>query len=298
MTAEAEQLQLRLLGAQNPDGGWAYHQGTSWTEPSSLALLALAAHRITGPARDRARSWLLQTQRPDGGWAPNPSIDTSTSTTSGAVLALSHADLKTPTPALTRGLVWILDQENSEIPTIERIAFRLLGATPPKAPGGSPWFPDTAPWIAPTVMSVLALMRAPRFASSQQLDQKRLSPAIRLAQQYILARTCNDGGWNHGGSFVRSEDAESYPEMTGMALLALQNLSSEELRKPLQRAEAFLARPQSAEALSWLQLAMIRRGRPVDTSRSSPVCRNNRDICLRLLALAAGETDIFAAPAT
>jgi hypothetical protein len=260
-------------------------------------LLALAAHRITGPPQDRARMWLLETQRPDGGWAPNPGIDSSTSTTSVVVLALSHADLDKPTPGLARGLAWILEQENGELPAVERIAFRLLGAAPPKAPGGSPWFPNTAAWIAPTVMSVLALMRAPRFASPQQVDYKRLNPAIRLAQQYILSRTCNDGGWNHGGSAFRSENAESYPEMTGMALLALQNMPLDDLRKPLERAEAFLAHPQPAEALSWLQLALIRHQRPVDISKASPVCRNNRDICLRLLALAAYETDIFAASA-
>lgn len=289
MTAEAEQLQRRLLEAQNPDGGWAYSKGASWTEATALALLALAAHKITGAARERARAWLLETQRRDGGWAPNPAIDTSTSMTSVAVLALSHVDPKSP--ALARGFGWILEQENGELPVIERIALRLLGAAPPKAPGGSPWFPNTAAWIGPTVMSVLALTRA---GSQRNPDYKRLSSAIRLAQQYILSRACKDGGWNHGGSAFRSEDAESYPEMTGMALLALQNISPAELRKPLERAEAFLARPQTAEALSWLQLAMIRHGAPVDLSAARPVCRNNRDVCLRLVALAAYDSDIFA----
>lgn len=292
MTAEAEQLQRRLLEAQNPDGGWAYGKGASWTEPTGVALLALAAHKITGAARERARAWLLETQRRDGGWAPNPAIDTSTSMTSVAVLALSHADPKNP--ALVRGFGWMLEQENGELSVVERIALRLLGAAPPKAPGGSPWFPNTAAWIGPTVMSVLALTRAARAESPPNPDHKRLSSAIRLAQQYILSRACKDGGWNHGGSPFRSEDAESYPEMTGMALLALQNISPAELRKPLERAQAFLARPQPAEALSWLQLAMIRHGVPVDLSVARPVCRNNRDVCLRLFALAAYDSDIFA----
>lgn len=291
MTAEADQLQQRLLGAQNPDGGWAYHQGSSWTEVSAFALLALAAHRITGRAYDRARVWLLKTQRADGGWAPNPSIDTSTSVTSIAALALAYTN--PDTPALTPGIEWILAQENGEIPLLDRLVFRLLGAAPPKAPGGSPWFPGTAAWIAPTAMSVLALAWAARTGSPTATYYNRVNLAIRRAQRYILSRTCKDGGWNHGGSFVRSEAAESYPEMTGMALLALQDCFQLDLRRPLLRAEAFLSHPQSAEGLSWLQLALIRHGRTLDVANAGVACRNNRDICLRLLALAASGSDIF-----
>lgn len=291
MTAEAGQLQQQLVKAQNPDGGWAYHQGNSWTEPTALALLALAAQRNMGPAYNCGRAWLLKTQRADGGWAPNPDVDASTCVTSLAVLALSDSEFETP--GLARGVRWILEQENGETAALERIAFRLLGASPPKAPGGSPWFPGTAAWIAPSVMSVLALLRVAPTGSPSVPDSESLTSAIKRAQNYILSHRCRDGGWNHGGSPFRSEDAESYPEMTGMALLALQGVSPAELQKPLHRAEAFLACPQPAEALSWLQLALLRHGRSIEVSNTRPVCRNNRDICLRLLALAAPDYPVF-----
>lgn len=295
MTAEAGSLQQLLLIAQNPDGGWGYQQqGTSWTEPSALALLALAAQNNTGPAYMRGRSWLLQTQKADGGWAPAPAVDTSTSMTSVAVLALADAAFRTP--ALTRAVRWLLEQEYGETPTLERIALRFLGAAPPKAPGGSPWFPGTAAWIAPTALSVLALARAARSGLASISDGQRLRPAIKRAQQYLLSRTCRDGGWNHGGSAVRSENAESYPEMTGLALLALQGVSHAELQRPLRRAEAFLAAPQPVEALSWLHLALMRHGLPVQLASTRPVCRNTRDICLRLLDLAGPDNDTFTEP--
>jgi hypothetical protein len=293
MTAEARQLQQQLLVAQNSDGGWAYRHGTSWTEPTALALLALAAQGNTGPAYERARWWLLKTQKADGGWAPNPDIDTSTCMSSIAVLALARTDFKTP--ALTRATQWILEQENAETPALERIVLRFLGASPPKAPGGSPWFPGTAAWVAPTSMSILAVACAARMGSPTTPNYERLRSAVRRAQQYLLSRTCRDGGWNHGGSSFRSEDAESYPEMTGMALLALQDVPPGELQKPLLRAETFLSRPQPAEALSWLQLALTRHGRNVQVTNTRAVCRNNRDICLRLLALAAPDNDTFKA---
>ena len=294
MTAEADQLQQQLLKAQNPDGGWAYQQrqGTSWTEPTALALLALAALENTGRAYDRGCAWLHQTQNADGGWAPNPGVDASTCVTSLAVLALSQTEFNTP--RLVRGVRWILDQENGDTPALERLVLRLFGASPPKAPGGSPWFPGTAAWIAPSVLSVLALSGVARAGLPDEPQFERLRPAIRRAQQYILSRKCKDGGWNHGGSSFRSENAESYPEMTGMALLALQDVSPAELQSPLRRAEAFLSCPQSAEALSWLQLALTRHGRSVPVSSTRVLCRNNRDICLRLLALTGAHNDVFA----
>ena len=292
MTAEADQLQNQLLIAQNPDGGWAYQQGTSWTEPSALALLALATQGNTGAAYKRGRSWLLQTQKADGGWAPTPNMDTSTCVTSMAVLALMQPD--THAPGLARAVQWILSQENGETPILEHMLLRLLGASPPKAPGGSPWFPGTAAWVAPTAMSVLALKRVARARSPNLPAYEQLKSATRRAQTYLLSRTCRDGGWNHGGSSFRSEDAESYPEMTGLALLALQDVAPTELKRPLARAEAFLSWPQPAEALSWLQLALMRHGRSVPASHAPVVCRNNRDICLRLLALAGRNTDVFA----
>jgi hypothetical protein len=315
-TAEAGQLQQTLLNGQNRDGGWPYQPGglwkdlpksssldsaqtssktsrssppkTSWTEPTALALLALAAQHSQGAAYDAGRSWLLKTQRADGGWAPQPGVDAVTSVTSLAVLALCQAPLHEP--ALNSGAQWILKNEYGDTPILERLAFRLLGASPPKAPGGSPWFPGTAAWIAPTAMSVLALSRFANVAPAPPQPSGQLRSAIKSAQDYILSRKCRDGGWNHGGSTFRSEDAESYPEMTGMALLALSKISSSELERPLRLASAFLNRPQPAAALSWLQLAILKHGHAIPASIAPPICRNTLDVSLRLIALAAAET--------
>lgn len=296
MRAEVGQLQQTLLDGQNRDGGWPFEHSTadratrnsSWTEPTALALLALAAEKAEGSAHRAGCLWLRNTQKPDGGWAPRPDVDTSTSVTSLAALALCETGADDP--GLGRGAQWILSHEYQEPPMLERFALRLLGASPPKAPGGSPWFPGTAAWIAPTAMSVLALSRFALLTPSQSELSGLLRPAIRRAQDYILSRKCRDGGWNHGGSAFRSENAESYPEMTGLALLALPSAPAGRLDEQLSLAAAFLNRPQPASASSWLQLALLKHGIALQAPTEPPVCRNYLDVCLRLLALAAIET--------
>src|SRR6266508_2137421 len=102
--AEAEELQRGLLAKQNADGGWGYQNGTSWTEPTALALLALEASRRTEHAHQEGCAWLLRHQHSDGGWSPNPCVRVSTSVTSLAALALSANS--SPRAGYNRALEW------------------------------------------------------------------------------------------------------------------------------------------------------------------------------------------------
>jgi hypothetical protein len=148
--------------------------------------------------------------------------------------------------------------------------------------GGSPWFPGTAAWIGPTVMSVVALSEAVRRKHGENLTRH-----INRGKQYILSRRCQDGGWNHGGTSFRSQSAESYAEMTGMALLALHGVPASDLGVSIACAENFLSSPSSIEGLSWLQMGLMAHGRDRLNIRTNLPCRTTRDTCLRLLALAA-----------
>src|SRR5665811_793139 len=68
-----------LLGRQNADGGWSYHHGGSWTEPTCYALLALTANGASHTAEvRRGVEWLRRCQRADGGFAPRESVPEST----------------------------------------------------------------------------------------------------------------------------------------------------------------------------------------------------------------------------
>jgi Prenyltransferase and squalene oxidase repeat len=277
--AEVEELQRKLLKAQNHDGGWGYETGSSWTEPTAFALLALEALPVKSTAYERGCVWLKHKQRKDGGWPPGPSVDISTWVTSLALLALSEENLGAG--GYQRAIEWTLRQIRPELTRLERLLFRVRGL--PRAEeisGGSPWFPGTAAWIAPTVMSVLALSGVARRNNDEQVSSR-----VRGGKQYILSRRCHDGGWNHGGTSYRSQNAESYPEMTGMALLALHGARPSDLSTSLQRAEDSLRYPGSMEGLCWLQLGLLQHGRDRLNISANLQCRTTRDVCLRLLVL-------------
>jgi hypothetical protein len=279
--AEGVELQHKLLEAQNADGGWGYDRDSSWTEPTAFALLALEAQDIKGGEYDRGCTWLAGKQRSDGGWSPAPSVDISTWVTSLALLALPEGVLAPGD--YQRGIDWTVRQIRPEPSAFGRFVSRLRGS--PRVEdngGGSPWFPGTAAWIGPTVISVLALSEALR-----RNGDEKLARTISRNQQYILFTRCRDGGWNHGGSKFRSQNAESYPEMTGMALLALGRPPGSNLSASISCAEKFLSCPASSEGLSWLQLGLMKHGRDRLNITTDLPCRTTRDTSLRLLALAA-----------
>src|SRR4051812_20557511 len=137
---------LDLVGLQNPDGGWSYSGGVSWTEPTVFALLALAAE---GPRNSRAlrrgAEWLRSRQRQDGGWPPEPSVDESTWVT--ALPLLLPKEL--PVGDRDRAAGWVLSQSGRETGWVYRLRMFLLGAAPAtfNADHGWPWYPGAAAWV-------------------------------------------------------------------------------------------------------------------------------------------------------
>jgi hypothetical protein len=280
--AEAEVLQQELLARQNRDGGWGYRDNQSWTEPTAMALLALESRQQASAARDRGCAWLRANQLADGGWPPNPSIPTSTSVTSLAALAVSSACSRSASYA--RSIRWLLSQVKPDFTLRQRFEFWLQNMPAGEAvSGGSSWFPGTAAWIAPTVTTVLALEDA-----RQYLNDGELARQIARGKQYILSRRLSDAGWNHGGTRYRGTEAGSYPETTGMALLALDCIS--ELGPSLLLAEKMLRAPESLEGESWLRMALTKHGAHLPDPGDVLPFRTTRDIALRLLALSAGSS--------
>jgi hypothetical protein len=245
-----------------------------------MSILALSARGRTDAELNRARRWLIERQRADGGWAPNPVVDTSTWVTSVAVLALQRAGW--PMKARKAGCEWLVGQAPATNSWLYRLLEKLQPASARTTQGGTPWYPGTAAWIGPTVFSVLALR-----SLCENTSDCRIQEFIEASRNYLLSRRCKDGGWNHGGSRYRSENSRSYPEMTGLALLAFPPNPGQWLAKSLARAQEHLAAPESMQGLCWLQVGLAYHNVAIADVSDSPPCRTNEDVWLRLLALRA-----------
>ncbi len=243
-----------LLGAQNADGGWGYGNATSWTEPTALAILALAPEPSASGAAARAAKWLAELERSDGGWPPSPQVDQSTWVTALAVLALAGQPEKRP---LEGARDWLLRQSGRESGFLRRLRLKLLGVEDnDTAFRGWPWWPGAAAWVTPTALTILAAERLQANYGNRELARRAES-----GRRFLWARMCKDGGWNHGSSRALGYESNSYPETTGVALLALHGSETPALGTALAAGYRHLAACRSAEGVSWLRLGLLAHSR-------------------------------------
>jgi len=268
-----------LLAAQNSDGGWGYKDGGSWAEPSAYALLALTPEASAADSVGRGVRWLTGLQRPDGGWPPRPAVGQSTWVTALAVIALAGTLVP---EALDGAAQWILRQSGRESGFFRRLRLRLLGVEAGVDTGheGWSWFPGTAAWVAPTSLTILALEKARR-----RVPHPRMEERLESGRRFLWSRMCGDGGWNHGSAQALGYQAGSYPETTGLALLALHGGSDPQLPRAVTAAEHHLQACRSAEGISWLRLGLLAHAAPA-AARPFPEaqCRGVMDHALFLLA--------------
>ena len=249
-----------LLGRQNADGGWSYFRGGSWTEPTCYALLALAASETGHQAEvRRGMNWLQRCQRQDGGFAPRESVQESTWVTALTLLLPPSSQGSDR----SRAEAWTVDQTGRESGWVYRLRLWMMGAgsaSDSLSFDGWPWYPGAAAWVGPTALSVLALKKLANRAGGSA-NRSDLKKRIEQGVGYLLARRCRDGGWNHGSTRALGYDSESYPETTGLALLALHGLDDPQVAQGVARGEQHLAVSQSSEGVSWLRLGLGAHGR-------------------------------------
>jgi hypothetical protein len=245
MNTTGELVRL-LMEQRNKDGGWPYRQGKSWTEPTAFALLALESANCSGQTVDAGHDWLRRTQNGDGGWAAAPSIGESSWVTSLAVLAIPDHDLAGECG--WNGLRWLVAQKSPEPDFFLRLCRWLSGDSERlNQAGGSPWVSGTSAWVVPTCITMLALQRGLRLRHDPVYQQR-----LESARKFLMAKRLPDGGWNHGGFFALDEKATSYPENTGLALLALAGGSDKTMDATFRKAESLALEVSSAEGYGWL----------------------------------------------
>lgn len=198
--------------------------------------------------------WILRTARPDGGWAPRQGVAESVWVT-GLVALLPPERLGEE--RYRAAIQWLLRISGEETALTYRLRELLLGNSEPpeqKFPGW-PWVPGTAAWVGPTSIAILALRRA-----AQRGQWPGIGKRLDLGRQFLLARMCREGGWNHGSVRPLGYEARPYPETTGMALTALAGAKSAEVDRGLAAARQFLSECRSADAFNWLRLGLMAHG--------------------------------------
>jgi hypothetical protein len=272
----------RLLAAQNPDGGWGYRGGSSWTEPAAYALLALDGQPDAGPACDRGRRFLAGNQRADGGFAPRPSVEESTWVTALAILSGSVTEERG-----RRAVEWLVRASGEESTFIHRLRNWMSSTRPQTMEEGLPgwsWFPGTAAWVVPTSLTILTLEKVER-----RYPDPRIRRRIDQGRRFLLAHACDDGGWNHGSIRALGFQAVSYPETTGIALLALHGTAEAQMARSVAKAEEHFRNCRSLEGLSWLQLGLVAQGRPAPALPEDVRAHTLLDTALAVLAARARE---------
>jgi len=272
-----------IITLQNHDGGWPYHKaGGSCTEPTVFALLAQLVSKGDPQSMERGFTWIRAAQRQDGGWPPRPSVAQTTWIT--ALVALLPRDVLGRTH-FASAVEWLMGLTGQETSFVYRLRNELLSgdiSNAAEARGGWPFIPGAAAWVTPTTFSILALEKARRFDTTGRIQQR-----IEAGRWFLIDRICKDGGWNYGRSRVLGVEAESYPETTGQALLALNRLQPPYLEKALAAAQEQARRCQSSEGLSWLQLGLQVHGIIAEGPGRQLLCRHVVDSSLQVLAQAA-----------
>ncbi len=241
-----------LIDAQNPDGGWGSVKGKrSNTESTSFALMALKCldRDVFLRPITAGLSWLLQHQKDDGSWSLSDASKQSSWTTSIAVLALlSFQDQR---EHALRAAKWILTQEGRKPGWVTSLLVWLslvkkMGELDPYLSGWS-WTAGAFSWVEPTSYSLMALKKLEPMLVGTNVEAR-----IQQGEMLIYDRMCQGGGWNYGNSKVLGEALWPYPDVTAVALIALQDRrASEANQTSLHLLDKMAREADSGMALGW-----------------------------------------------
>jgi hypothetical protein len=253
-----------LLGAQNEDGGWGAVKGKrSNTESTSFALMAL--NSMEGKPFIQQTTvglkWLLEHQKEDGSWSLNDASKQSSWTTPIAVLALlSFQDQR---ENARRAAKWVLTQEGKKPGWVASLLVRLslvkkITELDPYLSGWS-WTAGAFSWVEPTSYSLMALKKLKRSLAGTNCEER-----IRQGELLIYDRMCESGGWNYGNSRVLGDALWPYPDVTAVALIALQDRAGSEANQTsLHALFAMMREAASGATLGWGILCLTLYNRDV-----------------------------------
>ena len=252
-----DQVTNALIALQNPDGGWGATQGRrSNTEATSLAISALRSlGEQSGNDRvSRGTIWLSERQNPDGSWRLNDVATAGSWTTALAVIALSaFPDQQKRVLDASR---WLVSQEGSRPGILAKLILWATGKSNINRLNddlvGWSWVPHSFSWVEPTSYAITALKKVRSSLAAETVNER-----IQQGEAMIYDRMCKGGGWNYGNSKVLDYALWPYPDITAVALIALQDRAAEQAnQESLQALRKTADEANSGLAASWAALCL------------------------------------------
>ena len=118
---------------------------------------------------------------------------------------------------------------------------------------GWSWTAGSFSWVEPTSYCLLALKKMKARLSAEAVKER-----VDQAELMIYDRMCEGGGWNYGNAAVYGDPLWPYPDITALALIALQDhrernenqVSLKVLAKTVETTDSGLALGWSSICLS------------------------------------------------
>jgi hypothetical protein len=263
-----DQAAKLLRQTQNPDGGWGAIAGKqSNTESTALGLLALRSldDLRENSVLEKAEQWLANTQNPDGSWSYGAGSKAPSWSTALAVIALSDSSVEAE--RLVKAGNWILAQEGSKPGILAKLILAL--SFQKKAVHlnddlvGWSWTPGSFSWVEPTSYCLIALKKI-----KSRLSAKAVQERVDQAELMIYDRMCEGGGWNYGNAAVYGDPLWPYPDITALALIALQDHKERNDNRVSLRALSKMAETtDSGLALGWTTICLSVYGEDISELR-------------------------------
>lgn len=263
-----DQAAKLLRQTQNPDGGWGAIAGKqSNTESTALGLLALRSldDLRENSVLEKAEQWLANTQNPDGSWSYGAGSKAPSWSTALAVIALSDSSVEAE--RLVKAGDWILAQEGSKPGILAKLILAL--SFQKKAVHlnddlvGWSWTPGSFSWVEPTSYCLIALKKI-----KSRLSAKAVQERVDQAELMIYDRMCEGGGWNYGNAAVYGDPLWPYPDITALALIALQDHKERNDNRVSLRALSKMAETtDSGLALGWTTICLSVYGEDISELR-------------------------------
>ena len=257
-----------LKQSQNSDGGWGAIAGKqSNTESTALGLLALRSldDLRENSVLEKAEQWLANTQNPDGSWSYGAGSKAPSWSTALAVIALSDSSVEAE--RLVRAGNWILGQEGSKPGILAKLilalSFQKKAVQLNAELFGWSWTPGSFSWVEPTSYCLLALKKI-----RSRLSAKAVKERVDQAELMIYDRMCAGGGWNYGNAAVYGDPLWPYPDITALALIALQDHKERNDNRVSLRALSKMAETtDSGLALGWATICLSVYGKDISELR-------------------------------